>query len=131
MKLGIHEKRTSKIIIGFIAAAFQILALYYSGWQFVWLSLILYAVGFILYTLSKKEYRQKLSLKEISAIIILTILGVLAIVGVYVNWLGLKDTLGVDGNTLLVAVIPLVVVTLIVYLIVHSDIKLSKEVQKW
>ncbi len=127
-KLGIQEKKTSNIIIGFIAAAFQILALYYSGWQFVWLSLILYAVGFILYALGKKEYGTKMSTAELIATFVLTVLGILAVFGVYGNWLGLQDALGIDGNTLLVAVVPLIVVTFIVYFVVRSDIN-KKEIK--
>ena len=120
--------KTSNIIIGFIAAAFQILALYYSGWQFVWLSLILYAVGFILYALGKKEHGTKMSTAELIATFVLTVLGILAVFGVYGNWLGLQDALGIDGNTLLVAVVPLIVVTFIVYFVVRSDIN-KKEIK--
>ena len=48
--------------------------------------------------------------------------------GVYGNWLGLQDALGIDGNTLLVAVVPLIVVTFIVYFVVRSDIN-KKEIK--
>ena len=63
-----------------------------------------------------------MSTAELIATFILTVLGILAVFGVYGNWLGLQDTLGLDGNTLLVAVVPLIVVTFIVYFVVRSDI---------
>lgn len=122
LKLGIQEKNLKNSLIGFIAAGFQIIALYYSGWKFVWLSLILYAVGFILYALAKIEYEDKMSIGEILAATLLTVLGLLAIFGVYGNWLGLQDAIGIDGNTLLVAVVPLIIVTVIVYFVIQSDI---------
>ena len=64
----------------------------------------------------------KMSTTEVIATFILTVLGILAVFGVYGNWLGLQDALGIDGNTLLVAVVPLIVVTFIVYFVVRSDI---------
>jgi len=63
-----------------------------------------------------------MSTTEVIATFILTVLGILAVFGVYGNWLGLQDALGIDGNTLLVAVVPLIVVTFIVYFVVRSDI---------
>ena len=63
-----------------------------------------------------------MSTAELIASFILTVLGILAVFGVYGNWLGLQDALGIDGNTLLVAVVPLIVVTFIVYFVVRSDI---------
>ncbi|MRM76097.1 hypothetical protein GJI78_06260 [Lactococcus lactis subsp. cremoris] len=41
---------------------------------------------------------------------------------------GLQDALGIDGNTLLVAVVPLIVVTFIVFFVVRSDIN-KKEIK--
>ncbi|GBG97537.1 basic amino acid/polyamine antiporter [Lactococcus termiticola] len=129
LKLGFTEKKVSNVIIGFIAAAFQILALYFSGWQFVWLSLILYAVGFILYALGKQEYGGRWSAGELISAAVLTILGILAIFGVYGNWLGLEDALGIDGNTLLIAVVPLIIVTIIVFFIIKADVKKKMEAE--
>ena len=63
-----------------------------------------------------------MSTAELIATFILTVLGILAVFGVYGNWLGLQDAMGIDGNTLLVAVVPLIVVTFIVYFVVRSDI---------
>ncbi|MFV0555869.1 MAG: basic amino acid/polyamine antiporter [Lactovum sp.] len=122
MKVGLEEKKINQVLIGFSAAAFQIIALYFSGWQFVWLSLILYAVGFILYALGKTEYGKKLTKIEWLSISILSVLGLLAIAGVYGNWFGLEDALGMDGNTLLVAVLPLIVVTIMSYFIIQKDV---------
>ncbi|MFR0819692.1 MAG: arginine-ornithine antiporter, partial [Lactococcus lactis] len=65
---------------------------------------------------------------ELIATFVLTVLGILAVFGVYGNWLGLQDALGIDGNTLLVAVVPLIVVTFIVYFVVRSDIN-KKEIK--
>ena len=67
--------------------------------------------------------------KPLIATFVLTVLGILAVFGVYGNWLGLQDALGIDGNTLLVAVVPLIVVTFIVYFVVRSDIN-KKEIKK-
>ena len=69
-----------------------------------------------------------MSTAELIATFILTVLGILAVFGVYGNWLGLQDALGIDGNTLLVAVVPLIVVTFIVYFVVRSDIN-KKEIK--
>ncbi|WP_218936889.1 hypothetical protein, partial [Bacillus cereus] len=80
------------------------------------------------YALGKKEYGTKMSTAELIATFVLTVLGILAVFGVYGNWLGLQDALGIDGNTLLVAVVPLIVVTFIVYFVVRSDIN-KKEIK--
>lgn len=77
---------------------------------------------------AKKEYGTKMSTAELIATFVLTVLGILAVFGVYGNWLGLQDALGIDGNTLLVAVVPLIVVTFIVYFVVRSDIN-KKEIK--
>ena len=69
-----------------------------------------------------------MSTAELIASFVLTVLGILAVFGVYGNWLGLQDALGIDGNTLLVAVVPLIVVTFIVYFVVRSDIN-KKEIK--
>lgn len=69
-----------------------------------------------------------MSTAELIATFVLTVLGILAVFGVYGNWLGLQDALGIDGNTLLVAVVPLIVVTFIVYFVVRSDIN-KKEIK--
>ena len=63
-----------------------------------------------------------MSTAELIATFILTVLGILAVFGVYGNWLGLQVALGIAGNHLLVAVVPLIVVTFIVYFVVRSDI---------
>ncbi len=68
-----------------------------------------------------------MSTAELIATFVLTVLGILAVFGVYGNWLGLQDALGIDGNTLLVAVVPLIVVTFIVYFVVRSDINKKKK----
>ena len=78
--------------------------------------------------MGKKEYGIKMSTAELIATFVLTVLGILAVFGVYGNWLGLQDALGIDGNTLLVAVVPLIVVTFIVYFVVRSDIN-KKEIK--
>ena len=69
-----------------------------------------------------------MSTAELIATFVLTVLGILAVFGVYGNWLGLQDALGIDGNTLLVAVVPLIVVTFIVFFVVRSDIN-KKEIK--
>jgi arginine:ornithine antiporter/lysine permease len=54
LKLGIQDGKIGNILLGFFTFAFQALALYLSGWQFVWLSAILYMIGFIFLALAKK-----------------------------------------------------------------------------
>nr|WP_255217702.1 amino acid permease [Lactococcus lactis] len=61
LKIGIKEGSIKNILIGFFTFAFQALALYLSGWQYVWLAMILYTIGFILFIKAKKESRQAIS----------------------------------------------------------------------
>ncbi|MBU5900524.1 hypothetical protein JVW24_25730, partial [Vibrio cholerae O1] len=53
--------------------------LYLSGWQYVWLAMILSTFGFILFIKAKKESRQAISVKEWAGMFIVALLGVLAI----------------------------------------------------
>lgn len=79
LKIGIKEGSIKNILIGFLTFAFQALALYLSGWQYVWLAMILYTIGFILFIKAKKESRQAISVKEWAGMFIVALLGVLAI----------------------------------------------------
>jgi arginine:ornithine antiporter/lysine permease len=79
LKIGIKEGSIKNILIGFFTFAFQALALYLSGWQYVWLAMILYTIGFILFIKAKKESRQAISVKEWAGMFIVALLGVLAI----------------------------------------------------
>lgn len=79
LKIGIKEGSIKNILIGFLTFAFQALALYLSGWQYVWLAMILYTIGFILFIKAKKESRQAISVKEWAGMFIVSLLGVLAI----------------------------------------------------
>ncbi|QJD18826.1 amino acid permease [Lactococcus cremoris] len=79
-KIGLKEASVKNILIGFFTFAFQALALYLSGWQYVWLAMILYTIGFLLFIGAKKESHQSISVKEWLGMIVVTVLGVLAIV---------------------------------------------------
>ncbi|MCC4121140.1 basic amino acid/polyamine antiporter [Lactococcus lactis] len=79
LKIGIKEGSIKNILIGFFTFTFQALALYLSGWQYVWLAMILYTIGFILFIKAKKESRQAISVKEWAGMFIVALLGVLAI----------------------------------------------------
>jgi len=79
LKIGIKEGSIKNILIGFFTFVFQALALYLSGWQYVWLAMILYTIGFILFIKAKKESRQAISVKEWAGMFIVALLGVLAI----------------------------------------------------
>lgn len=78
-KIGLKEASVKNILIGFFTFAFQALALYLSGWQYVWLAMILYTIDFFC-SLSKKESHQSISVKEWLGMLVVTVLGVLAIV---------------------------------------------------
>ncbi|RZI49190.1 basic amino acid/polyamine antiporter [Lactococcus kimchii] len=78
-KLGVEQKSIGNILIGFFTFAFQALALYLSGWQYVWLAMILYTVGFVLFARAKKENGQKVSKKEGGAMLLITLLALLAL----------------------------------------------------
>ena len=79
-KIGLKEASVKNILIGFFTFAFQALALYLSGWQYVWLAMILYTIGFLLFIGAKKESHQSISVKEWLGRLVVTVLGVLAIV---------------------------------------------------
>jgi arginine:ornithine antiporter/lysine permease len=125
-KIGFQTKDPKAIIIGGFACLFQVAALYFSGWQFLWLSMILYAVGFILYALSKREYGEKVHGHELVVMSILSLLGVTAIWGVFTNFAGLQDALGMDGLHLMFAVVPLVIITIITYFTINRHIDENK-----
>ncbi|MDR9867980.1 basic amino acid/polyamine antiporter [Lactococcus cremoris] len=78
-KIGLKEASVKNILIGFFTFAFQALALYLSGWQYVWLAMILYTIGFLLFIGAKKESHQSISVKEWLGMLVVTVLGVLAI----------------------------------------------------
>ena len=79
-KIGLKEASVKNILIGSFTFAFQALALYLSGWQYVWLAMILYTIGFLLFIGAKKESHQSISVKEWLGMLVVTVLGVLAIV---------------------------------------------------
>lgn len=79
-KISLKEASVKNILIGFFTFAFQALALYLSGWQYVWLAMILYTIGFLLFIGAKKESHQSISVKEWLGMLVVTVLGVLAIV---------------------------------------------------
>ena len=79
-KIGLKEASVKNILIGFFTFAFQALALYLSGWQYVWLAMILYTIGFLLFIGAKKESHESISVKEWLGMLVVTVLGVLAIV---------------------------------------------------
>ncbi len=79
-KIGLKEASVKNILIGFFTFAFQALALYLSGWQYVWLAMILYTIGFLLFIGAKKESHQSISVKEWLGMLVVTVLGVLVIV---------------------------------------------------
>ena len=95
LKVGLVEKSTKNILIGFFAMAFQIIALYLSGWQFVWMASILYVVGFVLYIRAKRENNRTISTGEWFAIIIFTLAALLALYGLLANQFGLRELLGI------------------------------------
>lgn len=94
MKHGLEEKNTKNIVIGFVALAFQILALWLSGWQYVWMASILYAIGFIFYYLAKKENGKTLSRVEIIVLFVIIGLSIFAAFGLIGNHYGLRELLG-------------------------------------
>ena len=63
-KIGLKEASVKNILIGFFTFTFQALALYLSGWQYVWLAMILYTIGFLLFIGAKKESHQSISVKR-------------------------------------------------------------------
>lgn len=94
MKHGLEEKNAKNIGIGFIAFAFQALALWLSGWQYVWMASILYAVGFIFYYIAKKENKRKISHVEILTVILIVVSSIFALIGLIENLYGLRELLG-------------------------------------
>ncbi|QPS70586.1 basic amino acid/polyamine antiporter [Lactococcus garvieae] len=94
MKHGFEEKNPKNIFLGFIAFMFQALALWLSGWQYVWMASILYVIGFIFYYIAKRENRKNLSRVEVLAIVIIIILSIFAVIGLVTNQYGLRELLG-------------------------------------
>lgn len=96
-KVGIEEKSVGNAIIGFLAFLFQVVALWLSGWQFVWMATILYMIGFVLYYIAKKENGKKLSNGEWTGIIIISILGIFALICLFAGTTGILDLRGPLG----------------------------------
>lgn len=94
MKLGIEEKKGSNILIGFLAAAFQIIVMILSGWQFVWLVMILYMIGFVLYYFAAKEHKAKISTSDWIFMAVVVILALIALYGLVADQFGLRSLLG-------------------------------------
>jgi arginine:ornithine antiporter/lysine permease len=98
-KLGIIENdhRVPNIIFGFLAFAFQAVFLYLSGWQYIWLSTILWAIGLALFYHAKKQAGKKFTTANWIATAVIVILAILAIIGLFLpadNW-GLQGILGI------------------------------------
>ncbi|TYC47981.1 amino acid permease [Weissella muntiaci] len=94
MKVGMEEKSAKRAIIGFFAVAFQVVALWLSGWQFVWMASILYMIGIVLYFRAKKENNRTIGQGEWIMIAFVTILALGALYGLIANQFGLRALLG-------------------------------------
>ncbi|MDR0299333.1 MAG: amino acid permease [Streptococcaceae bacterium] len=94
LKLGIQKKRLSISVFGLIAVVFQIFGLYMSGWQFIWLTSILYAFGFALYYVARREHKLKISRLEWLAMVAITAFAIFALIALVTNHFGLRASLG-------------------------------------
>ncbi|MCM0581998.1 amino acid permease [Weissella diestrammenae] len=73
LKLGIQEKNVAWIIAGFIALAFQVMAVVLAGLTYLWLSMVIYAIGLVFYYRARHDYGYQISRfeKVLSAVMIL------------------------------------------------------------
>jgi arginine:ornithine antiporter/lysine permease len=77
-KVGIQEGRIANMIIGFLAALFQIAVLYWTGWGYIWAVMVLYAIGYAFFYFAKRENAKTLSVGEIIGVAIVNVLAALA-----------------------------------------------------
>ncbi|MDR2660992.1 MAG: basic amino acid/polyamine antiporter [Lactobacillaceae bacterium] len=75
IKLGIQQKQFKVILIGIIATAFQIFALFLSGMNYLLLFLTSYLLGFLLYIKAKNDNNEIIPLKDKILMLIISLLG--------------------------------------------------------
>ncbi|MDR3240916.1 MAG: basic amino acid/polyamine antiporter [Lactobacillaceae bacterium] len=63
-KLGLENKNAGWIVAGFIALAFQVMAIVLSGLTYLWLCMVMYAVGMIFYYKARSDYGYKVTYRE-------------------------------------------------------------------
>lgn len=97
-KEGIKAKKLWKSLVGLLALVFQLLVLWLSGWQFLWLATILYSIGFALFIYARRQDKQKIKLAEWIGMLLLMIL---AIAALYFLIAGAKTGTALDLRTLL------------------------------
>ncbi|MBB5887972.1 basic amino acid/polyamine antiporter [Lactovum miscens] len=94
IKLGIQKKQAEIGAFGAVALVFQLLALYLSGWEYIWLTTLLYTIGFALYIIARREHKLKIHRNEWLAMFLIALLAILALFGLIGNWINLRSSLG-------------------------------------
>ncbi|MDR0299336.1 MAG: amino acid permease, partial [Streptococcaceae bacterium] len=135
MKLGFEEKKTSNIVIGLLAGVFQVVALWLSGWVFIWASAIIYVIGFAFFVIAKTESGKKVGNGNMIASAIITVFAILADIDLLVGWggsLDIRGNLGIDSSSMVVVYLLTAILVAGVIALVYSVIKNNavKEVAK-
>ncbi|MBB5887976.1 basic amino acid/polyamine antiporter [Lactovum miscens] len=126
MKLGFQEKKTSNIIIGFLAGIFQVYALYLSGWIFIWAATIIYIIGFAFFTIAKTENGQKVGKGNIIASAIITLLAIFADIDLLASWggnLDIRGNLGIDPSSMVMVYLLTAILVMGIGALIYSIIK--------
>ncbi|BDR60983.1 arginine-ornithine antiporter [Lactobacillus xylocopicola] len=80
LKLGWQNKNFKTTLAGLIALVFEVMAIIFSGLQYLWLCTIAYVIGFVLYYRARKEKGHPISKLEWSLMIIICLLAIMAII---------------------------------------------------
>ncbi|MDR2976348.1 MAG: basic amino acid/polyamine antiporter [Streptococcaceae bacterium] len=125
-KLGIQEKKASNIVIGLLAGAFQVYALYLSGWIFIWASAIIYVIGFAFFMIAKTENGKRVSTGNIAGSLLIIVLAVLADIDLLQGWGGafdIRSGLGIDASSMVVVYLLTAILVVGIIAFIYSLIK--------
>ncbi|GAB2027823.1 basic amino acid/polyamine antiporter [Lactovum odontotermitis] len=126
MKTGIQEHKTANIVIGLLAGAFQIYALWLSGWIFTWAATIIYVIGFAFFMIAKTENGKRVSTGNIAASSVIIVLAVLADIDLLMGWGGdfdIRSGLGIDASSMVVVYLLTAILIVGIIAFIYSVIK--------
>ncbi|GAK30280.1 arginine/ornithine antiporter [Weissella oryzae SG25] len=79
VKEGYQKRSAGLLIVGTIASAFEIMSVLFAGLVFLWLTSIVYIIGFIFYYFARKQNNKKIAPYEWILMIIITLFALGAI----------------------------------------------------
>lgn len=80
IKLGIERKAVGVFLLGFFATSFEVISVAFSGLQFLWLTTIVYVLGFAFYLTARHHTGRTIRKIEWICMAVITVLAIAAVV---------------------------------------------------